>query len=382
MEKNSSHFFEFGNSTSEKFVLQSGETLGPITLAYETYGTLNSDKSNAILLFHALSGSQHAAGLNDHVNQAGELWREECHIGWWDDFIGESKALDTTKHFVICINNLGGCYGTLGPSSINPETGRQFGGEFPRVSISDMIDVQMKLLDHLGVDALNAVVGASVGGLLALNLAVRYPDRVNKVVSIASGMRIPVLQRIQNFEQIYAIESDRHFNGGNYYQGPFPDQGLALARMIAHKNYVSLELISDRARSEVVQSTHSEGRYYELSNQIESYMLHQGLKFIKRFDANTYIRFMEAWQHFDLLKDTGEKSINDVFERCKSQKFLLFSIESDVCFWPEQQGEIANYLKASKVYYQHITVHSDKGHDAFLIEPDLFSAHLRYFVDA
>jgi len=377
MEKTVCQFFE----ASEIFPLQSGESLGSITLAYETYGTLNADKSNAILLFHALSGSQHAAGFNDCVPESGEFWREECFIGWWDDFIGAGKALDTEKHFVICVNSLGGCYGSLGPSSINPNTGKQFGGEFPRISISDMIDAEVKLIDHLGIQVLSAVVGASVGGLLALNFAVRYPDKVKKVVSIASGMRIPVLQRIQNFEQIYAIESDRHFNGGNYYDGPPPDQGLALARMIAHKNYISLELISDRARAEVEKSKRTDGRYYELSNQIESYMLHQGIKFIKRFDANTYIRFMEAWQHFDLLKDTEEKTISDVFDRCKNQKFLLFSIESDVCFWPEQQVEMAQYLKTSKVFYQHITVHSDKGHDAFLIEPDLFSAHLRYFVD-
>jgi homoserine O-acetyltransferase len=382
VEKTVSKFFEYSGPSSVGFPLQGGGSLDSITLAYETYGTLNADRSNAILLFHALSGSQHAAGLNTSVPEAGELWREECHVGWWEDFIGVGKALDTQNHFIVCANSLGGCYGSLGPSSINPNTGKQFGGEFPRISISDMIDANVKLLDHLGVEVLSAVVGASVGGLLALNLAVRYPDKVKKVVSIASGMRIPVLQRIQNFEQIYAIESDRHFNGGDYYDGPFPDQGLALARMIAHKNYISLDLISHRARAEVVQSHHGEGRYYELSNQIESYMLHQGLKFIRRFDANTYIRFMEAWQHFDLLKDTDEQTINAVFDRCQNQKFLLFSIESDVCFWPEQQAEIASYLKSSKVYYQHITVHSDKGHDAFLIEPDLFSAHLRYFIDS
>lgn len=380
MEQIKSQFFTFADSNSDKFILQSGEKLGPITLAYETYGELNSSKDNAILLIHALSGSQHAAGLNNNLPEAGELWREECHVGWWDAFIGEQKPLDTSKHFVICANNLGGCYGTTGPSSINPETGKQYGSTFPQVSISDMVDVQVKLLDFLGIDKIKAVVGASVGGLIALNFAVRYPERVERVVSIASGMRIPILQRIQNFEQIYAIESDRFFNGGDYYQGDFPDQGLALARMIAHKNYISLELISDRARSELVQPAR-DGRYYSLSNEVESYMLHQGQKFVRRFDANAYIRFMEAWQHFDLLKDTNEKDLAAVFARCSEQKVLLFSIESDVCFWPEQQVELAQYLKAAKVYCQHITVHSDKGHDAFLLEPALFGAHLRYFVD-
>lgn len=380
MEQVKSQFFTFGNSTTDKFILQSGEKLGPITLAYETYGKLNLNKDNAILLIHALSGSQHAAGVNTKLPEAGEHWREECHIGWWDAFIGEGKPIDTAKHFVICVNNLGGCYGTTGPSSINPETGKHYGSTFPQVSINDMVDVQTKLLDFLGIEKIQSIIGASVGGLVALNFSVRYPNRVDKVVSIASGMRIPILQRIQNFEQIYAIESDRFFNGGDYYQGDYPDQGLALARMIAHKNYISLELISDRARSELIQPSRG-GRYYALSNEVESYMLHQGQKFVKRFDANTYIRFMEAWQHFDLLKDTGEKDLSLVFQRCREQKVLLFSIESDVCFWPEQQAELASYLKAAHVYYQHITVHSDKGHDAFLLEPALFGAHLRYFID-
>jgi homoserine O-acetyltransferase/O-succinyltransferase len=380
MKEVKSQFYTFGNSHSEKFILQSGEKLGPITLAYETYGELNSKKDNAILLIHALTGSQHAAGLNTHLPEAGEHWREACHVGWWDDFIGDKKPLDTSKHFIICANSLGGCYGTTGPSSINPETGKPYGSTFPQVSMNDIVDVQVKLLDFLGIEKLQSVVGASVGGLIALNLSVRYPNRVDKLVSIASGMRTPILQKIQNFEQIYAIESDRFFNGGDYYQGEYPDKGLALARMIAHKNYISLELISDRARSELIQPVR-DGRYYALSNEVESYMLHQGQKFVQRFDANTYIRFMEAWQHFDLLKDTEEKELSAVFERCRDQKILLFSIESDVCFWPEQQSELAQYLKAAKVYYQHITVHSDKGHDAFLLEPTLFGAHLRYFIE-
>lgn len=375
-----SAFFTFAEDPAKPFILNSGERLGPVTIAYETYGTLNAAKDNAIFLFHALSGSQHAAGFNDNVPQAGEYWRDECHNGWWDSFIGPGQFLDTDRFFVVCANHLGGCYGSTGPASINPTTGKPYGGSFPHLSMNDMVDAHLKLLDHLGIAKLQATIGASVGGLLALNLAVRYPERTNKLISIASGMRVPVLQRIQNFEQICAIESDCHFNRGNFYEGERPDKGLALARMMAHKNYISLELISDRAKAELVSSQETLS-YYPISYQVESYMFHQGAKFVRRFDANTYLRLLEAWQHFDLATDADVASTAQAFERLRGQKHLIFSIESDVCFWPEQQAELASYLKEAKVFYQHITVHSDKGHDAFLLEPALFGPHLKHFIE-
>ncbi len=373
-------FFTFAERPEEPFVLQSGKKLGPVTVAYETYGTLNEMKDNAIYLFHALTGSQHAAGYNSHVAEAGEYWREDCHRGWWDSFIGPGKFLDTNRFFVVCANNIGGCYGSTGPASQNPTTGRPYGASFPHLGVNDIVDVHLKLIDHLGITSINATIGASMGGLLALNLAVRYPDRTRKVVSIASGMRVPVLQRIQNFEQICAIESDRNFKGGDFYDDEPPLKGLALARMMAHKNYISLELIADRAKDELLRGEKPLSSY-ELSYQVESYMLHQGAKFVRRFDANTYLRLLAAWQHFDLALDAGVASVAEAFQRLAAQKYLVFSIESDVCFWPEQQVELASYLKEAKVFCQHIAVHSDKGHDAFLLEPDLFGPHLKHFIE-
>jgi homoserine O-acetyltransferase len=375
-----SKFFTFAEDPTEPFVLKSGELLRSVTLAYETYGTLNADGSNAIVLFHALTGSQHAAGFNGHLPEAGEYWREECHNGWWDSFIGPGRFVDTERFFVVCANHLGGCYGSTGPASTNPATGRLYGGSFPHVSINDMVDAHLKLLDHLGVTTLHAAIGGSFGGLVALNLATRYPERVNKVISLASGMRVPVLQRIQNFEQICAIESDSHFNRGDFYEGERPYKGLALARMMAHKNYISLELISDRAKTELVSAPETLS-CYPISYQVESYMFHQGAKFVRRFDANTYLRILEAWQHFDLASDLGVASVAEAFARLRGQQHLIFSIESDVCFWPEQQVELADYLKEAEVFHQHITVHSDKGHDAFLLEPALFGPHLKHFVE-
>lgn len=375
-----SSFYTFAEDPSQPFILKSGECLGPVTLAYETYGTLNPSRDNAIFLFHALTGSHHAAGYNEHLPEAGEYWREECHDGWWDGFIGPGKFLDTERFFVVCANHLGGCYGSTGPASINPITGKPYGGSFPHLSVNDIVDAHLKLLDHLGISTLHATIGASVGGLLALNLATRYPERTSTLISIASGMRVPVLQRIQNFEQICAIESDHNFNRGNFYEGERPDKGLALARMMAHKNYISLELISDRAKTELVRSQKTLS-YYPISYQVESYMFHQGAKFVRRFDANTYLRLLEAWQHFDLAADTDVANNTQVFERLRGQRHLIFSIESDVCFWPEQQVELAAHLKEVRAFHQHITVHSDKGHDAFLLEPALFGPHLKHFIE-
>ncbi len=375
-----SKFFTFAKTERDPFVLKCGQHFGPVTIAYETYGTLNAQKDNAIFLFHALSGSQHAAGINTSVAPAGEYWKEECHKGWWDGFIGPKRFLDTRRFFVICANNLGGCYGSTGPASINPATGAPYGSSFPHISANDIVDAHVRLLEHLGIEKLHATIGASLGGLLELNLAARYPERVERVISIASGMRVPVLQRIQNFEQICAIESDHNFRGGDYYENERPDRGLALARMLAHKNYISLDLISDRAKAALVQPE-IQGRSYQLAYQVESYMYHQGEKFVRRFDANTYLRYIEAWQHFDLRSDLALEEGEELLSRCRGQRHLIFSIESDVCFWPEQQVELALCLKQAGVFYQHITVHSDKGHDAFLLEPNLFGPHLRHFVE-
>ncbi len=370
-------FLTLRDENGAGFYLQNTPDFGPLVLAYETYGTLSPAGDNAILLFHALSGSQHAAGYNSSVPGIGRIWNDECHSGWWNGFIGPGKALDTRQFFIICANYLGGCYGSTGPRSLNPATGKPYGGSFPWITANDIVDSQVRLLDHLGIEQLHAVIGSSLGGMLALNLAVRCPDRVRLVIPIAAGMTVTILQRIHNFEQICAIEKDPNFKEGNYYDGPAPVKGLALARMISHKTFVSLRTLSRRARRELIDSPGGPNGY-RLTHPVESYMLHQARKFVERFDANTYLRIMNLWQNFDLLRDARARSFFSLFQRCREQSYLVFSIDSDVCFYPEEQENLMGTLEKSRVPCQHITVHSEKGHDAFLLEPRLFTPHLSY----
>jgi len=367
-------FFDH-RSTRNPLELRVGGTLDRFTLAYEAYGRMNADRSNVILLFHAMTGSQHAAGFNPDVPGLDGRWTDEVQEGWWNGFIGPGRALDTREFCVLCVNYLGGCYGSTGPASVNPATGRRWGPAFPVLRMSDIIDSQMRLLDALGIRKLHAVVGASIGGFLCLLTATRHPQRVSRVIPIGTGVETSIYQRIINFEQITAIESDPHFRGGDYYDGPGPERGLALARRIAHKTFVSLEALRERARSEVVSHKPPHG-WYEMNHPVESYMLHQGDKFVRRFDANTYLRILDAWQWFDLPSEAGAADFAGLFERCRNQEFLVFSIDSDLSFYPPEQARLVQLLKRAHVPVMWITVHSDKGHDSFLIEPKLFAPHL------
>lgn len=374
---------EFFVLATEKapFYLQSGQALDAAVLAYETYGQLNSRRDNAILLFHALSGSQHAAGLNTRIEAVGSLWTEDCHVGWWDDFIGPGKALDTDQFFIICVNYIGGCYGSTGPASINPASGKPYGARFPQLTIADIVDSQLALLDHLGIDQLHASIGASLGGLLTLSLATRHPERVRIVIPFATGVTVTPVQRLHNLEQICAIESDPHFCGGDYYAGSPPDRGLALARMIGHKTFVSLNAMEERAREEVVRRDQSLA-WYQLRSPLESYMLHQGRKFVKRFDANTYVRILDAWQRFDLAREAVATDLVALFRRCRKQQYLVFTIDSDACFYPEEQARLVEVLKKAGVEATRITLHSEKGHDSFLLESHLYRPFLRAILAA
>ncbi len=371
-------FFETG-SPAEPIRLRDGGLLPGARIAYETWGTLNEDKSNAILLFHALSGSHHAAGRNPGIEGVGPLWQDELHAGWWEDMIGPGKALDTRKHFIICGNYLGGCYGSTGPASVNPETGKPWGSSFPAVSAADQVEVFSRLLDHLGIGTLLAVVGPSVGGLIALTFATRHADRVRNVIAIASGFKTTVLNRLILFEQILAIENDPHFHGGDYYDESPPLYGLALARMISHKTFVHLDSIERRARRDVVQPDDVLA-WYRVRDQFQSYMLHQGKKFVKRFDANTYLRIIDLWSRYDATAEGDAENPAELFKRARQagQRWLVFSIDSDFCFYPEEQTELVRHLEKAKVDVMHITVHSDKGHDSFLLEPDLYTPHIAW----
>ena len=375
IEQTKTQFYHFNNKESP-FELKCDEHLSSFTLAYEVYGELSEKKDNAVLLFHALSASQHAAGINENVDDLTVEWDKECQIGWWNEFIGPGKALDTNKYFIICANYLGGCYGSTGPGSENPETGRPYGSDFPRVTITDIVKSQIELINDLGINQLHATVGSSLGGLMAISLAAQYPNMVKNVVALASGIKTSVLQRIHNLEQITAIESDKDFSEGNYYDGRNPEKGLALARMIGHKVFISLATLERRASKEIKKEEDSS--WYQIQSSIESYMLHQGQKFVKRFDANTYLRILDAWQSFDILKESGFNNFKDMFSRCNHQNYLIFTINSDVCFYPHQQEELRKALSEGGINPMHITVHSEKGHDSFLLEPELFAPHIDY----
>ncbi|MGI6525172.1 MAG: homoserine O-acetyltransferase MetX [Bdellovibrionota bacterium] len=375
----STKFISLATLEREPLQLRRGGVLPEATLAYETYGELSAARDNAILVFHALSGSQHLCGTNKSVEGVEERWTEECKVGWWNDFVGPKRAIDTDKYFVICANYLGGCYGSTGPLSINPETGAPYGGSFPWITLADIVDSQVKLLDFLGIERLHGVVGASLGGMMALSLATRYPHRVKIVLPIATGMAVSVFQRILNFEQICAIEYDPDFRGGDYYGISEPRRGLSLARMISHKTFVSLETMQQRAKEQL--NGGEDFGQYQLTHKIESYMLHQGSKFVDRFDANTYLCILGVWQGVDLLADAGCNTFKEMFARCQGHHFMVFSVDSDGCFAPSEQQALVKELHSAGVDVRHITIHSDKGHDSFLVEPQLFMPHILHSLE-
>jgi homoserine O-acetyltransferase len=367
-----SKFFTYGEDPGSRLVLQDGQELGPVTLAYETIGSLNASKDNAVLIFHALTGSQHICGFNPAVPGVGDKWNEECQTGWWDGFVGPGKTIDTDRFFVVCVNYLGGCYGSTGPSSINPATKKEYGGDFPHIRFGDIVDSQIPLFDELGIDTFHAAIGSSLGGMLAMNFAVRYPQRVNRVIPVACGVEPTTLTRAHNLEQILAIENDPNFCHGHYYDGPAPLRGLALARMISHKTFVSLHAMETRMENKF-ERENDEFSWYKINTPLESYILHQGRKLLKRFDANTYLYLITAWSKFHLLRDCGATSYAELFEGCEHQEYLVFSIDSDVCFYPDEQEYLFKQLTDSGMKAEYVSVNSDKGHDSFLLEPGLYA---------
>ncbi len=348
--------------------------LAEVQVAYQTWGELNAGRSNAVLVLHALSGSHHAAGYNPSLPEAGGFWQEEMHHGWWSTMIGPGKAIDTNKHHVVCANYLGGCYGSTGPASVNPSTGEPWGSAFPAVSASDQAEL-------MAVRKLWGDHAVPVGGLVALSFATRYPQRVRNVVSVAAGYKTTVLNRLILFEQILAIENDPFFKGGDYYNGPAPLYGLALARMISHKTFVHLDAFERRARQDVIQPDDVLS-WYRVRDRFQSYMLHQGKKFVRRFDANTYLRIIDMWSRFDGAREGDASSPEELFARCRDagQRWLVYSVDSDFCFYPEEQDELMRHLSAAGVDSMHITVHSDKGHDSFLLEPNLYTPHVAWLL--
>ncbi len=362
------------------FRLAGGEELEGVDIAYETYGRLDAGAGNAVLLFHALSGSQHAYGLNSEVPGIGGLWKEENHIGWWDHLIGPGKPIDTDKYFIICANYLGGCYGTTGPMSPHLADGKPWGSRFPLVAVEDQAALQARLLDALGIERV-VLIGPSVGGLIALSFAVQYPERVKSLISIGSGYRASMEQRLSLFEQVLAIELDPHFNGGDYYDSTPPQKGLAFARIIGHKAFVYQDGLEARARKEVG------GDYGMLSwskptRSTQSYMLHQGAKFAERFDANSYIRIASMWAEFDIREQEHTESFAQAVMPCAQTGIpvLIFSIDTDCCFKRAEQEDFHARLREAGVSSELVLVSSGKGHDSFLLEPELYEEALGRFI--
>ena len=338
-----------------KLELECGDFLEEVNLAYTTYGNLSESGDNAILVFHALTGSHLLAGKYQRFDDMNLPWNEELEIGWWDEFVGSGKMIDTDKYFVICVNYLGGCYGSTGPNSINNKTKKIYGDSFPQVTFKDIESSQKLVCEMLGVKSLYAVAGASIGGLMALEFATSYPQYVNKIISISSSYKLSTIQLLHNLEQAYILELAKDSNTRK-------EEYLSLARMVAHKTYISLELLAERARGESKYTDNEMG--YFLNTPQESYMMHQGEKFIERFSMDSYRTIINAWQNFKL----NEKELKKV----KEKEVLVLSIDSDVCFYPEEQTELVNVLNSNNANVSYYLLHSDKGHDAFLLEPDIF----------
>ncbi|NPV07663.1 MAG: homoserine O-acetyltransferase [Anaerolineae bacterium] len=350
--------------------LDSGEKLGPITVAYETYGELNADRSNAIMLCHALSGDAHAAGRHSP---------DDAKPGWWDDMVGPGKGFDTSRYFVICANVIGGCMGTTGPSSINPRTGRPYGLAFPVVTVADMVRVHRELLRHLGIESLLSVSGGSMGGMQVLQWAVDYPDVVRSAIPIATAAQQSAQGIAFDVVGRRAIMSDPKWRGGNYYAfNDPPVDGLALARMVGHITYLS-ELSMRRKFGRRLQDRERYGYDFATEFQVESYLYYQGDKFTERFDANTYLYITKAIDYFDLTN--GKASLVEAFRGVRA-KFLVIAFSSDWLYLPSQSREIVSALKANDVDVSYCEIESDYGHDAFLLEVEEQESLIRNFLAA
>ncbi|MDI6796543.1 MAG: homoserine O-acetyltransferase [Desulfatibacillaceae bacterium] len=354
----------------QKMCLESGAVLGPITIAYETFGTLNADGSNAVLVCHALTGDAHVAASNGTPGN---------RPGWWDAMVGPGKGIDTEKYFVICSNILGGCMGSTGPSSTNPETGKPYGLSFPLVTIGDMVKAQKALIDHLKIEKLLAVVGGSVGGMQVLDWCVRYPQSMVSAILLATTMRHSAQAIAFNEVARQAIMADPNWNGGDYYQGPKPDLGLAVARMIGHITYLSDKSMSFKFGRKL-QDKSDFSFNFEADFQVESYLRHQGKKFVERFDANSFLYITRAADYFDLKKQHGQGSAAKAFSGSKA-RFLVVSYTSDWLYPTFQSRAIVAAMKKNGLKAGFCEIDSTLGHDAFLLPDSRLSPLIKGFLE-
>jgi len=352
---------------SKPLKLNSGKVLSAYDLMYETYGQLNDDKSNAVLVCHALSGNHHVAGFH----------KGDEKPGWWDNMIGPSKPINTDKLFVVCMNNLGGCHGSTGPTSINEETNNPYGFEFPIVTVQDWVNSQKVLMDEFSISKWQFIIGGSLGGMQALQWSLDYPDDVNNAIIIAASPKLTAQNIAFNEVARQAITSDPDWCDGNYLkQGKIPKRGLALARMLGHITYLSDESMAKKFGRDLKQDKINFN--FDVEFQIESYLRYQGEKFVTSFDANTYLLMTKALDYFDPFNETH------FIERMNKSKsrFLVISFTSDWRFPPKRSEEIVKTLIEFNKDVSYACIKSDGGHDAFLMKNDNYFEIMRTYIEA
>jgi homoserine O-acetyltransferase len=362
-------FFTFAEPPNE-MILESEARLGPVTIAYETCGELNQNKNNAILICHALSGDSHVAGYYKEDDQ---------QPGWWDIMVGPGKGIDTDKYFVICSNILGSCKGSTGPCTYNPKTVEPFGIDFPMVTIGDMVKAQKELLDHLGIKKILSIIGGSIGGMQVLEWCVRYPEMVVSAIPLATTTRHSALAIAFNEVARQAIMVDPNWNNGNYYSGPEPDLGLAVARMIGHITYLSDESMRLKFGRQL-QDKSDISYNFDADFQVESYLRYQGAKFVQRFDANSFLYITKASDYYDLEKLHGNGSAVDAFSKARA-KFLVVSFTSDWLYPTYQSRAMVQAMKKNGLDVSFCEIEAEWGHDAFLLPSDRLTALMKGFLE-
>ena len=362
------NIFTFG-SVTEPMHLESGNDLGPVDIVYETYGEPNEDRSNAILILHALSGDAHAAGYHHQSDRK---------TGWWDSMIGPGKAFDTNRFWVICSNIIGGCKGSTGPGSINPNTGKPYGIDFPIITFGDIVEAQKRLIDHLEIKQLYAIAGGSMGGFQVLEWSLRFPGMVRSALCIASTAKLSAQGIAFNAVGRHAITNDPGWNGGQYYETPGPVKGLSIARMVGHITYLS-DLSMDNKFGRRLQSADRFSYDFDSEFAVESYLMHQGKRFTERFDANSYLYITKAMDYFDISRSYGP--LAKVFADIQA-KFLVVSYSSDWLFPSEQSKEIVRALVKNDKDVSYIEIDSPYGHDSFLIELEQLTRVVSSFLDS
>jgi len=362
-------FYTFADQ-SDEMILENGTRFGPITLAYETCGTLNPDRSNVILILHALTGDSHMAGF---------YTKEDSKPGWWDIMVGPGKGIDTEIFFVICSNIVGGCMGSTGPGSVNPKTGKPYGIDFPVITMGDMVRAQKALMDHLRIEKILSVIGGSLGGMQVLEWCVRYPQMVISAIPLATTTKHSALAIAFNEVARQAIMADPNWNSGNYYSGEKPDLGLAVARMIGHITYLSDESMRQKFGRRLQDK--SDFSYdFSADFQVESYLRYQGTKFVERFDANSFLYITKATDYFDLERQYGGGSLVKAFSGAAS-KFLVVSFNSDWLYPTYQSKTMVKAMKKNGIDVSFCEIEAECGHDAFLLPNDRLTGLIRGFLE-